>query len=183
MVEPITATLTVAALAAKTIKDVSDTATSVRTLLKGKGAAIDQEAVNALHLHIIELLDAVMDAKQAQQALIDENVALLKEKRALEERVAKQEEFDGERDAFEQRTLARHSYAMARKEEAGYPHEKTKYYCIPCFEQKHLSLLQFERADFYLDELKCPHCEASVFANNDIKAEFRSAPVGRRSLW
>ena len=128
------------------------------TLRAGKLSNAD---VKVLQEKVSDLLDVAITAKTAQFDLQQAVFALQAEKDALKSKVAEMEAFDAQAVEYELRAISPNSFAY-RKKGAAEKLGETPYLCVPCFDQRHKSILQFAQADNSFDILKCPKCGTSV---------------------
>lgn len=137
---------------------------SVRDGLKS-GKLTDAD-IKRLQEQVASLLDTALSAKAAQLQLQDLVFRLQAENEAQKSKIARMEAFDAEAGEYDLKPISPHSFGYFKKntaEEMG----KTPIYCVPCFDERRKSILQFAQVEHSFDVLKCPKCGTTVRAPAD----------------
>ncbi len=147
-----------------------------------KSGKVTGPELDSLRDDVSRLYDQAISAKALNLELLASMADLKAAYDAQNRKIADMESFDAERSQYVLRQLAPHSHAYIQERTAD-PAEPMRYYCVPCFDDRRKSILQFNRPDYHADILQCPRCKNEVrIAKAD---EGPSVMIGRvkRSGW
>lgn len=152
---------------------------SVRDMLKA-GKLSDAD-VKGLQEKVSNLFDVALTAKAAQFDMQNAVFGLQSENDALKGKIAHMEAFDAQADDYELKAVSPNSFAYLKK---GTPEQmgKTPYLCVPCFDERRKSVLQYSQPELSFDVVICPKCGTTVRVPVDRGPAVMTGPV-RRSGW
>lgn len=160
-------------------KDIKDIAASDKPDRK----QLIDSAVETLRDKMAELQDKHLALQQIALTAMEQNLTLAQEKRAMEEKLTKLEQFDAARQLFERVPLALNTSAYREKTFNG-PADAQPLLCPNCFESSKKTYLSFHEHADHTKHMKCTTCGTSVhIARNDGPAVMIGSVRSRRDFF
>jgi hypothetical protein len=119
-----------------------------------------------------ELLGLLVEAQQAQAALVDE-------KRALAERVRELEAWDCKKERYQLEAVGYGGFAYALKPDTE-PNEPAHYLCAACFDHGQPSVLHKETRPGRAEYLACHTCGSDILLRGVASPEHTKFRIVRR---
>lgn len=157
------------------IKSIKDIATAGKPDQK----QLVNSAVEALRDKMQELQEKHMTLQQLAMSAMEQNLALVQEKRAVEEKLAKLDKFEASRDLYERIPLALNTSAYREKAFTG-PADEQPLFCPQCFDAGRKSYFSFHEHAMHTKHLKCAACGTSAHVTRDDGPAVMSVRVKSR---
>jgi hypothetical protein len=110
---------------------------------------------------VIILQEKILDAQQAQSALIEKA-------RELEKEVTELKAWGAEKEKYELKNVGRGSFAYVRKKDAQ-PSEPSHWLCAQCYQNSKKSILQYHHAADYRDHVyDCSACGEKIRMDSSV---------------
>lgn len=147
---------------------------SASTLLDGAISAFDgiRQTVTGTGKLVSEFATVhrqLYEARGECLRLQDDNTTLKARIVELETALRREDAFDREQEKFQLKEVGPRSFAYALKDGAG-NEEPAHLLCVPCFQDRKLSILQLGKRDFGADVLACSRCKAEVRVPNELRS-------------
>lgn len=134
------------------ITKLQDTSKKVKEL---KEAKIDFDTKNKIN----EIIDSIVDTKMLITQLQDEYDLLSSEKKELELKIKSFENWEDEKNNYKLVEISNDIYVFQLQNSTG---EANPKFCVHCFGNKKLSILQMNRRDVTGTYYDCPNCGNTI---------------------
>lgn len=125
------------------------------------GAFLKLRDIAQVQGKVIELQSVILSAQQGAMASQGEQLALLEDKRGLEQKIADLEAWDRQKERYQLSEVGRGALAYTLKPDAD-PPEPDHMACANCFDHGRRSILQRSRSGTVEHTFKCPSCAAEI---------------------
>lgn len=163
-------------------KSTTDVVKGIRELAssgKTDNKQLIDSALETIRDKLHDLQGKHLELQQAALSALEQNMLLMKQKRELEDKLAKLNKFEADRNLYECVTLELNTVAYREKSFSG-PADKQPYLCPNCFDNSKKTHLSFHQHAMHTKHLKCSDCGTSVHVARDDGPVAQSIRVARR---